>query len=377
MIGVFAATDVFLFYVIFEAMLVPVYFLIGGFGTGERAAAALKFLLYSLFGGLLMLAAVIGIYIISAEQAIGSFDVTALSHLTIDHTTQNWLFLGFFIAFAIKAPLWPFHTWLPGAAKAATPGTSILLLGVLDKVGTYGMIRFCLTLFPDATKTFAPYIIVLSVISIIYGAFLAIGQKNLSSLIAFTSISHFGFITLGIFAYTSQGLTGATFYMVNHGFSTAALFLVGGWMISRRKSAAIDDFGGLQRITPVMAWTFFIAGLSALALPGLSSFVSEFLVLLGTFTRYPVAAIIGTLGIVLAALYILILVQRTLHGPLKSGNESMTDLNLREKIAIAPVIAALVILGFYPKPALHVINPSTTSVMAQMNVIDPHVLAGK
>jgi NADH-quinone oxidoreductase subunit M len=377
MIGVFAATDVFLFYVIFEAMLVPVYFLIGGFGTGERAAAALKFLLYSLFGGLLMLAAVIGIYIISAEQAIGSFDVTALSHLTIDHTTQNWLFLGFFIAFAIKAPLWPFHTWLPGAAKAATPGTSILLLGVLDKVGTYGMIRFCLTLFPDATKTFAPYIIVLSVISVIYGAFLAIGQKNLNSLIAFTSISHFGFITLGIFAYTSQGLTGATFYMVNHGFSTAALFLVGGWMISRRKSAAIEDFGGLQRITPVMAWLFFVSGLSALALPGLSSFVSEFLVLLGTFTRYPVAAIIGTLGIVLAALYILILVQRTLHGPLKSGNESMTDLNLREKIAIAPVIAALVILGFYPKPALHVINPSTTSVMAQMNVIDPHVLAGK
>lgn len=377
MIGVFAATDVFLFYVIFEAMLVPVYFLIGGFGTGERAAAALKFLLYSLFGGLLMLAAVIGIYIISAEQAIGSFDVTALSHLTIDHATQNWLFLGFFIAFAIKAPLWPFHTWLPGAAKAATPGTSILLLGVLDKVGTYGMIRFCLTLFPDATKTFAPYIIVLSVISVIYGAFLAIGQKNLNSLIAFTSISHFGFITLGIFAYTSQGLTGATFYMVNHGFSTAALFLVGGWMISRRKSAAIEDFGGLQRITPVMAWLFFVSGLSALALPGLSSFVCEFLVLLGTFTRYPVAAIIGTLGIVLAALYILILVQRTLHGPLKSGNESMTDLNLREKIAIAPVIAALVILGFYPRPALHVINPSTTSVMAQMNVIDPHVLAGK
>ena len=377
MIGVFAATDVFLFYVIFEAMLVPVYFLIGGFGTGERAAAALKFLLYSLFGGLLMLAAVIGIYIISAEQAIGSFDVTALSHLTIDHATQNWLFLGFFIAFAIKAPLWPFHTWLPGAAKSATPGTSILLLGVLDKVGTYGMIRFCLTLFPDATKTFAPYIIVLSVISVIYGAFLAIGQKNLNSLIAFTSISHFGFITLGIFAYTSQGLTGATFYMVNHGFSTAALFLVGGWMISRRKSAAIEDFGGLQRITPVMAWLFFVSGLSALALPGLSSFVSEFLVLLGTFTRYPVAAIIGTLGIVLAALYILILVQRTLHGPLKSGNESMTDLNLREKIAIAPVIAALVILGFYPKPSLHVINPSTTSVMAQMNVTDPHVLAGK
>ena len=377
MIGVFAATDVFLFYVIFEAMLIPVYFLIGGYGRGDRAAAALKFLLYSLFGGLLMLAAVIGIFMISANQGAASFDVTALSHIKISHTSQNWLFLGFFIAFAIKAPLFPFHTWLPGAARSATPGTSILVLGVLDKVGTYGMIRFCLTLFPEATKTFAPYIIVLSLLSIIYGAFLAIGQKDLNSLIAFTSISHFGFIVLGIFALTSQGITGASLYMVNHGFSTAALFLVGGWMIERRKSTQIEDFGGLQRITPVMAWLFFIAGMSALALPGLSSFVSEFLVLVGTFTRYPAAAVIGTLGIVLAALYVLLLVQRSLHGPLKAGNEETHDLVLREKIAIAPVIAALVLLGFYPKPAIHVINPMTSQVLSQVQVSDPSPLAGK
>ena len=377
MVGVFAATDVFLFYVIFEAMLVPVYFLIGGYGRGDRAAAALKFLLYSLFGGLLMLAAVIGLFVISIKQGPGSFDVTALSHLKISHNTQDWLFLGFFIAFAIKAPLFPFHTWLPGAAKSATPGTSILVLGVLDKVGTYGMIRFCLALFPEATKTFAPYIIVLSLISIIYGAFMAIGQKDLNSLIAFTSISHFGFIVLGIFAMTSQGLTGATLYMVNHGFSTAALFLVGGWMIERRKSTQVEDFGGLQRITPVMAWSFFIAGMSALALPGLSSFVSEFLVLIGTFTRYPLAAIIGTTGIVLAALYILILVQRTLHGPLQPGNEDTPDLNWREKIALAPVIVALVLLGFYPKPAIHVINPATSQIMAAVQVTDPTPMAGK
>ncbi len=377
MIGVFAATDVFLFYVIFEAMLIPVYFLIGGYGRGDRAAAALKFLLYSLFGGLLMLAAVIGIFMISANQGAASFDVTALSHIKINHTSQNWLFLGFFIAFAIKAPLFPFHTWLPGAARSATPGTSILVLGVLDKVGTYGMIRFCLTLFPEATKTFAPYIIVLSLLSIIYGAFLAIGQKDLNSLIAFTSISHFGFIVLGIFALTSQGITGASLYMVNHGFSTAALFLVGGWMIERRKSTQIEDFGGLQRITPVMAWLFFIAGMSALALPGLSSFVSEFLVLVGTFTRYPAAAVIGTLGIVLAALYVLLLVQRSLHGPLKAGNEETHDLVLREKIAIAPVIVALVLLGFYPKPAIHVINPMTSQVLSQVQVSDPSPLAGK
>ena len=377
MIGVFAATDVFLFYVIFEAMLIPVYFLIGGYGRGDRAAAALKFLLYSLFGGLLMLAAVIGIFMISANQGAASFDVTALSHIKISHNTQDWLFLGFFIAFAIKAPLFPFHTWLPGAARSATPGTSILVLGVLDKVGTYGMIRFCLTLFPEATKTFAPYIIVLSLLSIIYGAFLAIGQKDLNSLIAFTSISHFGFIVLGIFALTSQGITGASLYMVNHGFSTAALFLVGGWMIERRKSTQIEDFGGLQRITPVMAWLFFIAGMSALALPGLSSFVSEFLVLVGTFTRYPAAAVIGTLGIVLAALYVLLLVQRSLHGPLKAGNEETHDLVLREKIAIAPVIVALVLLGFYPKPAIHVINPMTSQVLSQVQVSDPSPLAGK
>ena len=377
MIGVFAATDVFLFYVIFEAMLIPVYLLIGGYGRGERSAAAMKFLLYSLLGGLLMLAAVIGIYIISTNQIGGTFDTAKLATLQIDSGTENFLFLGFFIAFAIKAPLWPFHTWLPGAAKSATPATSVLLLGVLDKVGTYGMIRFCITLFPHATKTFTPVIIVLSLISILYGAFLAIGQRDINGLIAFTSISHFGFIVLGIFAMTSQGLSGATLYMVNHGFSTAALFLVAGWMVARRNSSQIADFGGLQRVTPVMAWSFFIAGMSALALPGISSFVSEFLVLVGTFTKYPVAAIVGTTGIVLAALYVLITVQRSLHGPTTSGNENLTDLNLREKVAIAPVIAILVLMGFFPKPVLHWINPSSAQTMQAAGVSDPLPKAGK
>jgi NADH-quinone oxidoreductase subunit M len=371
MIGVFAATDLFLFYVFFEAMLIPVYFLIGGYGTGNRSAAAIKFLLYSLFGGLLMLASIIGIYVISGNQIGATFDLTQLSTLEIDNQTENFLFLGFFIAFAIKAPLWPFHTWLPDAAKAATPGTSVLLLGVLDKVGTYGMIRFCLALFPDASKTFTPLIITLAVISIIYGAFMAIGQKDIKGLIAFTSISHFGFITMGIFAMTSQGMSGANLYMVNHGFSTAALFLVAGWMMARRKSSTISDFGGLQRVTPVMAWSFFIAGMSGLALPGLSSFVSEFLVLVGTYTRYPVAAVIGTLGIVLAALYILIPIQKTLHGPTIEGNENLKDLNLREKIAIAPVIAVIVVMGFYPKPVLDLINPTSEKIVTTAGFTDP------
>ncbi|CAN2223819.1 NuoM NADH,ubiquinone oxidoreductase subunit 4 (chain M) [Candidatus Nanopelagicaceae bacterium] len=373
MIGVFAATDVFLFYVIFEAMLIPVYFLIGGYGSGERAAAAVKFLLYSLFGGLLMLASIIGIYVVSSGAGYASFDITELAdlHTVMSSTTQNLLFLGFFIAFAIKAPLWPLHTWLPDAAKAGTPGTSVLLLGVLDKVGTFGMIRFCITIFPDASKTFTPVIIVLSVISIIYGAFLAIRATDLKRLIAYTSISHFGFITMGIFAMTTQGHSGATLYMFNHGFSTAALFIVGGWMIARRGSSTIADFGGLQRVTPVMAWMFFIAGMSSLALPGLSSFVSEFLVLVGTYTRYPVAAVIATIGIVLAALYILIPVQRTLHGPTTPGNENLPDLNLREKIAIAPVVAVIVAFGFYPSPLLNIINPASAHVIESAGFTDP------
>ena len=371
MIGVFAATDLFLFYVFFEAMLIPIYFLIGGYGSGNKSAAAVKFLLYSLFGGLLMLASIIGIYVISGNQIGATFDLTQLATLEIDNRTENLLFLGFFIAFAIKAPLWPFHTWLPDAAKAATPGTSVLLLGVLDKVGTYGMIRFCIQLFPDASKTFTPIIITLAVVSIIYGAFMAIGQKDIKGLIAFTSISHFGFITMGIFAMTSQGMSGANLYMVNHGFSTAALFLIAGWMIKRRSSSTISDFGGLQRVTPVMAWTFFIAGMSSLALPGLSSFVSEFLVLVGTFTRYPIAAVIGTIGIVLAALYILIPVQKMLHGPIVAGNEKLDDLSLREKLAISPVILIIILMGFYPKPVLDLINPTSEKVVVNAGYTDP------
>ena len=381
-VGVFAATDIFLFYVFFEAMLIPVYFLIGGYGTGARAAAAVKFLLYSLFGGLLMLASIIGLYVISGNQlSAPTFDINALSQLSIDPVTQRILFLGFFIAFAIKAPLWPFHTWLPDAARAATPGTSVLLLGVLDKVGTYGMIRFCLSLFPEASKEFGPTIIVLSLISIFYGAFLAIaqgtssGDGNIKALISYTSISHFGFITLGIFAFTEQSHSGATLYMINHGFSTAALFLIAGWMISRRKSEQISDFGGLQRVTPIMAWSFFIAGMSSLALPGLSSFVSEFLVLVGTFARYPIPAIIGTIGIIFAALYILIPVQRALHGPTTPGNENLADLTLREKVSIAPVIAVIIFFGFYPQPLLDVINPAASATLSALQITG--IMGGK
>src|SRR5690242_18555886 len=319
MIGVFAATDVFLFYVFFEAMLVPMYFLIGSFGVGPRQYAAVKFLLYSLLGGLLMLVAVIALYVYAGQSAAtghhGTFLFYTLAHVALSSTVQKWLFLGFFIAFAIKAPLWPFHTWLPDAASSAQPGAAVLMLGVMDKVGTFGMIRYCLELFPDGFHYFTPLILVLSVISIIYGAIVAIGQTSMKRLIGYTSISHFGFIVLGIFALTSQGASGATLYMVNHGFATGALFLLAGFLIVRRGSDRIADYGGVQKVAPLLAGLFLVSGLAGLSLPGLSTFVSEFLVLAGTFTRYKVAATFATAGIILAAIYILWMYQRTMNGP--------------------------------------------------------------
>jgi NADH-quinone oxidoreductase subunit M len=373
MVFVFVATDVFLFYVVFEVMLFPVYFLIGRYGGPQRTYAAVKFLLFSLFGGLLMLAALIGVYVESArETGTGTFDFMTLIGQHMDPGMQKILFLGFFIAFAIKAPLVPFHTWLPDAAAESTPGTAVLLVGVLDKVGTFGMLRYCLELFPDASKFFAPVVIVLCVISIIYGALLAIGQTDLKRLIAYTSVSHFGFIGLGIFAMTTQGQSGATLYMVNHGFSTAALFLLAGFLISRRGSRLVNDYGGVQKVAPIFAGLFLVAGLSSLALPGLSSFVSEFLVLVGTFERYKVAGVIATLGIVLAALYILLMYQRTMTGPTPDVvREKVTDLKGREILAIAPVLAIIIALGVAPQILLNVINPAVGRVMHSVGQTDP------
>jgi NADH-quinone oxidoreductase subunit M len=370
MIGVFAATDVFLFYVFFEAMLIPVYFLIGSYGGARRQYAAVKFLLYSLFGGLIMLVAVIALYHYGPGGAQG-FLVQNLTGLHLDPTVGRLMFLGFFIAFAIKAPMFPVHTWLPDAATEARPATTVLLVGVLDKVGTYGMIRFCLQLFPEASKWATPAIIVLAVVSILYGALLAIGQTDIMRLIAYTSISHFGFIVLGIFALTSVGTAGSTLYMVNHGFTTAALFLVAAMLIRRRGSKRIPDYGGWQRVTPVLAGVFLLSGLSALALPGLNSFVSEFLVLVGTFQRYRVAAVVGTLGIILAALYVLLMYQRMMTGPKPESADGTPDLSHRERWVVAPLILAFIVLGFYPKPVLDVINPAVARTLHYVGVTDP------
>ena len=372
MIGVFAATDVFLFYVFFEAMLIPMYFMIGSYGVGQRQYAAVKFLLYSLLGGLLMLVAVIALYVYSAGPGHpGTFLFSQLIHVTLSPTVQKWLFLGFFVAFAIKAPLWPFHTWLPDAAASAQPGAAVLLVGVLDKVGTFGMIRYCLELFPAAAHHFTPLVIVLSVIGILYAAVVAIGQRDLKRLIAYTSVSHMGLITLGIFAMTSEGQAGGVLYMVNHGFSTGALFLIAGFMIARRRSQLIADYGGVQKVAPVLAGLFLVAGLAGLAMPGLNTFVSEFLVLVGTFTRYEVAAILATASIILAAIYILWMYQRTMTGPVREEVSGMPDLRARELWAVGPLIALIVVLGVYPKPVLDVINPAVHQTLVQVHSTDP------
>jgi NADH-quinone oxidoreductase subunit M len=378
-IGVFAATDVFLFYVFFEAMLIPMYFMIGSYGVGQRQYAAVKFLLYSLLGGLLMLVAVIALYVYSARSGHATFLFSSLIHVHLSVAVQKWLFLGFFIAFAIKAPLWPFHTWLPDAAASAQPGAAVMLVGVLDKVGTFGMIRYCLELFPAASKYFTPLVLTLAVIGILYGAIVAIGQTDLKRLIGYTSVSHFGFIALGIFAMTSQGQAGATLYMVNHGFATGALFLIAGFMIARRKSQRIADYGGVQKVAPLMAGLFLIASLAGLSLPGLSTFVSEFLVLVGTFSRYKVAASLATAGIVLAAIYLLWMYQRTMNGPVAEGVRDMPDIKARELWAVAPLIALIIGLGVYPRPLLNIINPAVHQTMTQIHATDPvpqHPAAG-
>ncbi|GAA1482412.1 NADH-quinone oxidoreductase subunit M [Gordonia sinesedis] len=388
----FVALDILLFYIFFEAMLIPMYFLIGAYGTGpHRARAAIKFLLYNLFGGLIMLAAVIGLYVVTARSGLGpggagTFDLRAIvdaasaGDLDAGSGLLKLLFLGFMFAFAVKAPLWPFHTWLPDAAVAATPASAVLMMAVVDKVGTFAMLRYCLQLFPDAARYFAPLIIVLAVVGVVYGAILAIGQTDVMRLIAYTSISHFGFIILGIFAMTSQGQVGSTLYMVNHGLATAALFLVAGFLVSRRGSRLIADYGGVQKVAPVLAGTFLIAGLATLSLPGLAPFISEFLVLIGTFTRYPVAAVIATSALVLSALYILWTYQRMMGGPPGpsitadgpgAARRPIPDLRRRELIVVTPLLVLLLVLGIYPKPLLSVIDPAVEHTMSVTHQTDP------
>jgi NADH-quinone oxidoreductase subunit M len=315
-----------------------------------------------------MLASVIGLYVTTGSR---TFAIADLIGKVPDNATQKWLFLGFFIAFAIKAPLVPFHTWLPDAGAEAPAGGAALLVGVLDKVGTFGFLRYCLPLFPAASRYFAPAILILSVIGILYAAFLAIGQRDMKRLVAYTSVAHFGFIGLGIFAFTTQGGTGAVLYMVNHGLSTGALFIVVGLLIARGKSRNVADYGGAAKVAPKLAGLFLLAGLSALALPGMSTFVSEFLVLVGTFTRHKGLAILGTTGIILAAIYVLYLYQRTFQGAVTEKVTKFRDVNAREVAAVAPLIALIILFGIYPKPLLDVINPAVKATLSDVHQTDP------
>ena len=373
---VFLSTDVFLFYVFFEATLIPAYFLIGGFGRARRSAAALKFLMFQLGGGLVLLGSVIGLYVVSADEGSPSYLFDDLQQLDISTNAGRWLFAGFFIAFAVKAPLFPVHTWLADTTEQATPPTSVLLVCVLDKIGTFGMLRFCLGLFPEASHWATPLVVVLALISIVYGAFLAIGQDDILRLIGLTSLSHFGFITLGIFVFTNQGANGSILYMVNHVVATAALFLVVGFVIKRRGTTLISRMGGLEKVTPVAAGLFLVAGLATAGLPGLSQFVSEILVLISAFDyRWYVGAIAVT-AIVLAAIYMLWAYQKMWTGPnpadlqadVDAGGDSVADLGRREIGVLVPLLLALVLFGFYPMPLLDVINPVVHDTLAGVGV---------
>jgi NADH-quinone oxidoreductase subunit M len=367
---VFAATDVFLFYVVFEATLIPAYFLIGGFGREGRAFAALKFLMYQLGGGLILLAAVIGLYVVSADAGSPSYLITDLQQIDMSTNAERWIFVGFMIAFAVKAPLFPLHTWLADTTEKATPGTSVLLVCVLDKIGTFGMLRFCLGLFPEASQWATPVVVTLALISIVYGAFLAIGQDDILRLIGLTSLSHFGFITLGIFAFTSQGASGSILYMVNHGVGTAALFLIAGYLIRRKGTSLISEITGVESKAPVLAGLFLIAGLATLGLPGLSQFVSEILVLISAFDYHWWVGAVAVTGIVLAAVYVLWLYQRTMTGPTPPGGEAVKDLTRRELVAVVPLMLALVVFGFFPMPLLDVANPTVDTILQHAGVTD-------
>jgi NADH-quinone oxidoreductase subunit M len=371
---VFMAEDLLLFYLLFEATLLPMYFLIGGFGGVRRSYAATKFLLFGLAGGLIMLISVIGVYSwSSAELGSPTYVIADLVQIA-DGGSMGWLLMiPLLIAFILKAPMVPVHTWLPTAAEEATPGTSTLMVGIMDKIGTFGMIKICLPLFPVESQAAAPVMIALALISILYGALAAIGTPHLLRLVSYTSVSHFGFMVLGIYTFTTTGTTGSIFYMVNHGFSTAALFLVLGFLINRRGSAKVADYGGVQSVAPVLSGLLLLAGLSSLALPGMSSFVSEFMVMAGTWSRIPWVAIIAALGTVLAAVYILLMYQRTMTGP--PGDEVKEalakDLDLRERLVAGFLVAVMLVLGFGPNLALGVIEPTAQVTVEAAGFADP------
>ncbi len=364
MLGVFVAQDLFLFYIFWEAMLIPMYFLIGVWGGPRKIYAAVKFFLYTMVGSLLMLVAILSLYHIGGGT---TFSLVELLKVPLTGHQQLWLFLGFFLAFAIKIPMFPFHTWLLDAHVEAPTAGSVILAGVLLKMGIYGFLRFCLPLFPDASVEFVSIISVLAIIGIIYGALVSMVQPDLKRLVAFSSVSHLGFCVLGLFAFNMLGIEGSILQMVNHGLSTGALFLLVGMIYERRHTRMIADFGGLSKVLPLFATFFGIVTLSSIGLPGLNGFVGEFLILVGSFLSRPLYAILAATGVVLAAVYMLWMFQRVMYGELdKPENKALKDLSVREIAVMVPIIALIVFIGVFPRPFLRRMDASVQHLIHQV-----------
>jgi len=364
MIGVFVSLDLFLFYIFWEAMLIPMYLLIGIWGGPNRLYAAIKFFLYTLVGSVLMLIAIISVYFAAGQ----TFDVLALMNHKFDYTFQMWVFAAFFAAFAVKVPMFPVHTWLPDAHVEAPTAGSIILAGILIKMGAYGFLRFSLPFFPDAAIAWTPAIMVLSVIAIIYGAYMAFAQTDFKKLIAYSSVSHMGFVTLGIFALNLQGLEGGILQMLNHGVSTGALFLAVGVIYERTHTRQIADYGGIAARVPIYATFLMIITFSSIGLPGTNGFIGEFTILLGAFLHHKMYAVIASLGIILGAGYMLWLYQRVAFGKItNSHNEHLADMNAREIVAAFPLVVLVFLIGLYPNAAFGVMHASVENLVQQIN----------
>jgi NADH-quinone oxidoreductase subunit M len=369
MLGVFVSLDLFLFYVFWEAMLIPMYFVIGIWGGPNRVYAAVKFILYTMVGSLLMLVAILALYFQhGAATGLYTFDVPRLAqYVMAPGLAQNLMFLAFALAFAIKVPLFPFHTWLPDAHVEAPTAGSVVLAGVLLKMGTYGFLRFCLPFFPDASLAFGPLVWTLAVIGIVYGAWVSTVQPDMKKLVAYSSVSHLGFVMLGIFTLNQQGLVGGLIQMVNHGLSTGALFLMVGMIYERRHSRLIADFGGLWRVIPAFSAVFLVVVLSSLGLPGLNGFVGEFLILVGAFQRSPWLAALATSGIIFAAVYLLWMYQRVVFGEIvHDANRGLRDLTSREWAVLVPVVALIVWIGVYPAAFTGKTETTVEALIAQV-----------
>jgi NADH-quinone oxidoreductase subunit M len=368
MMGVFISLDLFLFYVFWDAMLIPMYFLIGIWGYDRRVYAAVKFLLYTMAGSVLMLLAIIGLaYLHSRTNGVYTFDLLRLYAMDVPDRLQFWFFLAFALAFAIKVPLFPFHTWLPDAHVQAPTAGSVILAGVLLKMGTYGFVRFAFPLFPHAAVAFAPALGVLAIVGIIYGALVAMVQPDLKKLVAYSSVSHLGFVVLGIAALNTQGVQGAVYQMLNHGVSTGGLFLIVGMLSDRRHTRLISEFGGLKKVMPHLVAVFFLVTLSSIGLPGLNGFVGEFLILLGTFRSHPAMAAFATTGVIWSATYMLWMFQRVNYGQLTNEkNAHLPDLSPREWAVLVPIVALTILMGVLPNLFLKPIGPSVDRMLNQI-----------